>query len=456
MDNTFETFGIYDALTPLDGRNRNKVKALSNLFSELSLNRSRILVEIKYFKLLSNLKLIRRLNTREIKILDYLLNFTPKDYQEVRLLERKVNHDVKALEEYLKIRLAKTSLSDISPMIHFGLTSDDTNNIAYAIILKNCLQKVLWPEIEMITKTLKKMAEKWKDYPLLGRTHGQPAVPTTLGKEIYVFFKRLENELENLKSLKIKAKLTGNVGNLNVHYFIAPRINCLKESAKFVKSFGLVPDLATTQIEPYDSYIQIFHSLIRINNLLTGLCLDFWIYISQGYFYQKKISQEVGSTALPHKINPIYFEGAEGGFGIANALLEFYCRKLSSSRLQRDLSDSTVRRSFGIALGYTLLSYQSVCEALLRVEPNLPKLKEELNNHWEILSEAVQNFLRTKGRIDAYDKTKEFFRGREIDQKKYQQFVKTLKLSEPDEKKLISLTPENYTGYAIEIINFKD
>lgn len=453
MDNFNSKIGIYESLTPLDGRNRNKIKPLADLFSEISLDQYRIHVEIKYFQLLSKLEIVRKLNKNEIKILDSLPYISPKDYLEIRLIEKRVNHDLKAVEEYLKLQLAKTSLRDISSMIHFGLTADDTNNIAYGLMFQNGLINVLLPELDKISKNLNDKIIESQKTPMLGRTHGQPAVPTTLGKEIFVYHQRLNKEIEILKNSKIKAKLTGNIGNLNVHQFIYPQINWLKVSRDFINSLKLEPDMVTTQIEPYDSFIRIFHSLIRINNILSGLCTDFWLYISLGYFFQKNIKTEVGSTALPHKINPIYFEGAEGGFGIANALLEFYCRKLSYSRLQRDLSDSTVRRSFGIALGYCLLSYQSVNEALKRVKPNIEKIKEDLNNHWEILSEAIQNFLRTKGREDAYDKTKEFFLGRKIDQKNYHQFIKSLKLTEIEEKKLMSLSPETYTGYAEEIVN---
>jgi len=443
-----------NTLTPLDGRNYQKVLPLAEIFSELSLDKKRILVEISYLIKLSDNKIIRKLTPVEKK---YLLNisneFSERNYQRIREIEKITNHDLKAVEEFIKEKLRTSSLSDVAEMVHFGLTADDTNNISYALILSEGLKYVIAPEIEKILFNLKAKAEDYKNIPLLGRTHGQPAIPTTIGKEIAVFYQRLNEEFQLLKSLKLKAKLTGNVGNLNVHKLIYPKVDWPKFSRNFIESFGIKADLLTTQIEPYDSYLSFFQSLANINNILLGLCLDFWLYISAGLYLQKNLKQEVGSTALPHKINPIYFEGAEGGFGIANALFDFYCRKLSSSRLQRDLSDSTVRRSFGIAFGYSLLSYQSINEALTRITPNISKLNEELNNHWEVLSEAVQNYLRTKGQKDAYDKTKSYFRGNVITKETYQKFVNSLNLPPIDKKILLNLTPEKYIGYAPELVS---
>ncbi len=444
----------FSAITPLDGRNNNKIQELTPYFSELALDKYRILVEFRYLQKLSEYKVIRKLTKSEHVLISQLINsFNEKDYLRVREIEKQTNHDLKAVEEYIKEKLNKTSLKDVSSMIHFGLTSDDTNNIAYGLMIKESLKNVLIPELKKIENLLKEYAKEYAALPMLGRTHGQPAVPTTVGKEFFVYHKRLGEEIKTLVSSEIEAKCTGNVGNLNVHKFLFPKINWLKFSKEFVESFGLKPDVITTQIEPYDSLIRVFQTISRINNILIGLSIDFWMYISFGYFKQKVIRQEVGSTALPHKVNPIYFEGAEGGFGIANALLEFYSRKLSHSRLQRDLSDSTVRRSFGIAFGYSLLSYQSVVEALSRIEPNTEKIKEDLDSHWEVLSEAIQNFLRTKGYKDAYEKTKQFFRGKTVTQKDVTQFVSGLKLKKADKEKLLELTPEKYTGYAEEIVN---
>lgn len=446
-------FGIEEALTPLDGRNRYKLINLTQYFSELALNKYRVLVELTYFKKLSEYKVIRKLTKSENTLINKIyVSFDKKAYGEIRLIEKSTNHDVKAVEEFIKNKFKKTSLNDLSEMIHFGLTSDDINNCAYALMIKDTLKNIITPEINKILDGLKQNANKHKSIPMLSRTHGQPAAPTTVGKEFLVYYMRLKKELKILESSKIEAKLSGNTGNLNVHKFLFPNINWLEFSKGFIQSLDLQPDMVTTQIEPYDSLIRIFSSLSRMNNVLLGLCVDFWIYVSFGYFKQKVIKAEVGSTALPHKVNPIYFEGAEGGFGIANALLEFYSKKLSYSRLQRDLSDSTIRRSFGIAFAYSLLSYQSINEALKRIEPNKEAIKKDLLEHWEIVSEGLQNFLRTKGLKNAYEKTKQFFRGKIINQKDVAQFIYGLKLNEDDKKMLLQLTPEKYTGYAEEIV----
>lgn len=464
------TYGIEDAITPIDGRNRHKLKSLSPYFSEFALDKYRIKIELEYLKKLSQYKVVRKFSKAELASINRLNDaFCKDDYKRIREIEKVVNHDVKAIEEFIKEKLkpsfaihfaeatrvkkATEGLENIIEMVHFGITSDDTNNLAYGSLIRDSLSTVIIPEIEKSVNILKDYARKYKNIAMLSRTHGQPAVPTTMGKEIAVYVKRLEQELSIIKHTKIRGKLTGNVGNLNVHKFLYPNIDWLKFSQEFVQSLGLEADLFTTQIQPYDSIVRLFDSLKRINNIMLSLCQDMWWYICLGYFKQKVIREEVGSTALPHKINPIYFEGAEGGFGIANAMFKFYDQKLSYSRLQRDLSDSTVRRSFGIAFAYSLLSYQSIVEALNRIEPNQETIKKDLNNHWEILSEAIQNFLRVKGQMNAYDQTKLFFRGRDVNQNDIRKFINGLKLNNKDKEKLLSLTPEKYTGYASEIVD---
>ncbi len=445
-----------DALTPLDGRNRHKLKTLTPFFSDRALNYYRAFIEIEYLKALSSSGVIRKFSNKELDLLTSLLvKLQTRDetgLDMIRQIEKKTNHDVKAVELYLQLNLQNTTLNDITSMVHFGLTSDDINNCAYALMIKHSIQQVIIPSIEKIIEKLSKLIQSSKDIPMLGRTHGQPAAPTTLGKELLVFYQRLVRELAELKKLNIKAKLNGNTGNFNVHKLLLPKTNWLEFSQKFIKTLGLTPDLVTTQIEPYDSLISIFSSLSKINNILLGLCQDLWQYIMLGYFQQQVIKTETGSTALPHKTNPIYFEGAEGGFGIANALLEFYCRKLSYSRLQRDLSDSTVRRSFGIAFGYSLLSYQSVEEGLKRITPNKKVITADLNKHIEILSEPIQNLLRLRGKIDAYEQAKKFFRGKEITVEQLRKFIMNLDLNKEDKKILLDLTPEKYTGYAEKIV----
>ncbi len=446
MDNAF-------ALTPLDGRNRHKLENLSRYFSDFVLNKYRFTIELRYLEKLAEYKVVREFLKKErVIIKDLSDSFSIFDYREIQKIEKKTNHDVKAVEEYVRKKLTKTSLKDIVPMVHFGLTSDDINNIAYALMTKDVIWKIIIPELVKIEKVLKEKVQEYKSIAMIGRTHGQPASGTTLGKEFLVYKKRLEGEMTLLKGHIYQAKLTGNVGNFNAHNFLFPKVNWLKFSSDFIKSLGLRPDLITTQIQPYDNYLQLFGVLLRINNILNGLCTDMWLYASLGYFIQKKIAGEVGSSALPHKINPIYFEGGEGGFGIANSLFEFYIRKLSYSRLQRDLSDNTVRRSWGIAFGYCLLSYQSITEGLSRMSPDLVKIGRDLNEHWEILSEPIQNFLRVKGYVDAYDKTKLFFRGKICGQKEVWQFIRTLDISIKDKKHLQNLTPKSYTGLAQKLV----
>ena len=447
------TFGIEETLTALDGRNRHKLEPLLPYLSELTMNKYRVLVEVWYLQHLSKYGVIRKLTIAENKILQKLAEeFDTAGYRKVRQIERVTNHEMKAVEGYIQQSLQKTSLNDVTEMIHFGLTTDDINNIVYALMIKNSLHNVLIPEIEKGLVLIKEKANQYKKIPMLGRTHGQPAAPTTLGKEIFVYYKRLSNELKLLKSLQFSAKLTGNTGNLNAHKFIYPDVNWLKFSKEFIDSIELTPDFATTQIQPYDSLIRVFDSMRRINNIFLGMCVDLWIYISYNYFKQKVVSAETGSTALPHKVNPIYLEGAEGGFGIANALFEFYSRKLARTRMQRDLSDSTVRRSVNIALAYSLLSYQSIPEALKRIEPNRDVILNDLNSHWEVLSEAIQNFLRYKNYQNAYDKTKSFFRGKVITSKDVEAFIQDLDIDKKDKEFLSKLTPSEYIGCAEDIV----
>ncbi len=448
------TFGIEETLTAIDGRNKHKLTSLTPYLSEGTMNKYRLLVEIKYLKQLSSYRVIRKFSDKEIKILDQIVSdFKPSDYREIREIELKTNHEQKAVEKFIQKKLEKTSLSDVLEMIHFGLTTDDVTNIVYGLMLKETLDNVLKIEINKLLEKLGENAKKYKSLPMLSRTHGQPAAPTTLGKEFLIYYKRLKEELEVLNSAKLSAKLSGNTGNLNAHKKLLPKINWLKFSSEFVKSFELEPDLVTTQIQPYDSYIRIFNSLGRINNILIGLCVDCWLYTSFGYFKLLNVKEEVGSTALPHKINPIYFEGAEGGFGIANALFEFYGRKLSMTRLQRDLSDSTVRRSISIALAYSFLSYQSVSEALKRTEANKDRISEDLQEHFEVLSEVIQNFLRLNGQKEAYDKTKYFFRGRKVTKEDLKKFIYDLNIEKQDKEYLLNLRVENYTGYASDLVD---
>lgn len=453
MSELIFSYGLEETFTPLDGRNRHKLKSLTPYLSELALTKYRISIEVAYLQKLTEIGICRKITTKEKKLLsDFVQNLSRKDYKKIRVIEQSTNHEMKSVEEFIKEALVKTTLKDIASFVHFGLTSEDINNLAYALMLKDSMKNVIIPEIEKIQNKLLADAKTYKSLRMLGRTHGQPALPTTLGKEYLVFAARLQKALAHVKRLDIEGKLTGNIGNFNAQAFVYPKINWLTFSRDFVTSLGLTPNIVTTQINPYDSTLRIFQEFILINTLLIGLCQDFWWYISMGYFTQQVVKKEVGSTALPHKVNPIYFEGAEGGFGVANALFTFFVQKLSYSRLQRDLSDSTVRRSFPIALCYSFLSYQSVGEALSRIVPNKEKLAQDLTNHAEILSEAIQNFLRTRNYTDAYDKTKQFFRGKNVTQADVHTFISSLDISQKDKETLYNLTPETYSGYAEKIV----
>lgn len=450
------TYHITDAITPLDGRNRHKLQALTPFFSELALNKYRIFVEIEYLKALSMHKAVRSFTQKEIAFLDNISQaFDTKSYKKLRAIETITNHDLQAIVVYIQKYLEKSSLRDQVEMVHFGLTSDDINNLAYALMITEALRGVLLPEIKKVEVKLEEMSLTYKNTPMIGRTHGQYAAPTTFGKEMAVFKARLTNEIKTLKSYKLTGKLNGNVGSFNAHTLIYPQVNWIHFSKSFISSLGLVPNLLTTQINPYDSYIILFQTFFRINNILDGLCKDIWMYAMLGYIAQKMIKKEVGSTALPHKVNPIYFEGAEGGFGLANALFSFYSEKLSYSRLQRDLSDSTVRRSFGMAFAYSLLSYQSLVEGLDRITANKVKMEEDLSKHFEILSEAVQNMLRAQGVNAAYQKAKDFFRGAKVTQASYQKFIEGLSIPKEEREKLINLTPQTYMGVAEKLTEYE-
>jgi len=440
-------------ITPIDGRNYHKIEVLSEYFSERALNRERIYVEIEYLLWLSKYNVIRKLTKKELTILTSLSTLTTKDYSHLRDIESRVNHDVKAIELYIQEKIFHTTLRDVASMVHFGLTSDDINSCAYARCMNGAMKNVILPIVIEIHTTLQKQARMFKSLPMLGRTHGQPATGTTYGKELGVFAHRLQKNTAVLKSLRIGAKLSGNVGTFNAHTVVFPHINWLTFSKTFLQHIAVEPEMVTTQIAPYDSYIQLFQTLLHINLILLGLSKDVWLYTMLGYLKQKNVSKEVGSTALPHKINPIYLEGAEGGFEIANALFELYIRKLSYSRLQRDLSDSTVRRSFGTAFSYSLLSCQSILEGLNRTIPNEVRMKEDLLSHFEILSEAIQNYLRAKGCNDAYEKTKQFFRGHVLTKKDVEEFISKLPISKKDKDYLLTLTPLAYTGLACTIVD---
>ncbi|MBI2611903.1 adenylosuccinate lyase [Candidatus Gottesmanbacteria bacterium] len=436
------------AISLLDGRNWDKVKIVSDYFSEFALIKYRVFVEIEYLIFLSTkTKLLRKLSRKEINILRKIeKNFSLKNAVIIKEEEQKINHDVKAVEYFLRQKLQKTSLIDITEFIHFGLTSYDINIPSYALMLNNFRKDFLSIHLENLLAKLKDLIIQSKSMMMLGRTHGQPALPTTMGKELAVYYQRLKREKEILVSIPMEAKLTGAVGNFNALYFIDSKFDWLKFSQDFISFLGLAPNIVTTQILPYDSWIRLFDSLKRLNNILLGLCTDIWWYISFEYFLQKKKEKEVGSSTMSHKINPITFENAEGNLGLANSIFDFFGRKLSYSRLQRDLSDSTVKRNFGLAFGHTLLAWDSLISGINRITPNPHKMEEDLNNHWEIFSEGIQTYLRLKGNKNAYELLKEKTRGKILTKKEIYQLIDSLPIKNNEKRKLKIKDLKEYSG----------
>ncbi len=440
------------AISPLDGRNHLKISSLSEYFSEFALNKYRTKVELEYLLKLSEWKVVRKLSAKETsKIVGIYKDFNLDDYFEIKRIESKTNHDVKAVEYFLRQKLEKAHLDDLTPYLHLGLTSEDTNNLAYGLILREFNEKVLVGELQVIIYRLLEMSKKYKGVEMMARTHGQPAVATTVGKELGNYCYRLSKLQKKLKTFKFEGKLNGAVGNLNAHKTLIPNIDWLKVSRSFVMELGLEPNLYTTQILFYDNWMEYFQAIILVNSVLVDLSINVWQSIMLNIYILQKKEGEVGSSTMPQKVNPINFEHAEGNLLLANSMMEFFVRKLTSSRLQRDLSDSTIRRNFGESLGYTVLGWKSVFEGLNKLSVNKKHLEDELLGHWEILTEAVQTALRLKGDKDGYEKIKKISRGKVINKKSYTKMLNDLGLS--DNKKLQDLNPIKYSGYSIELIN---
>lgn len=438
------------AITSLDGRYYSKISNLSQYFSEFVLNKYRIKVEINYLIFLSNYKVISKLTKKDIALMNHLIEgYNNQDFIRIKEIENKTNHDIKAIEYFLREKLEKCGLKRSVSFIHFGLTSEDINNLAYGIILKNFKEKVLEKEIFQLIKRLKKMAEEYQDIPMLARTHGQPAVGTTVGKELANYLYRLSKQFIKIKSFKFEGKCNGAVGNINALKVALPSKNWIEINKKFVESFGLKPNLYTTQILFYDNWIEFFQIIFLINAILIDLSINIWHYLMLNIFSQKKKNSEVGSSTMPQKVNPINFEQAEGALGLANSMLEFFERKLTHSRLQRDLSDSIIRRSFSEAFGYTILGYKNIQADLDKLTVNREMLFKELDEHWEILTEAVQTVLRLKNDPLAYERVKSFSRGKKMTKEEYFRLLKNLGLE--NNKKLKTLKPKKYLGYAKEL-----
>jgi len=439
------------AISPVDGRYRDKVDELGNYFSEFALIKYRLFVEVEYFIALTEIPLpqLTRLQDPALTELRNLYHhFSLEDASRIKEIEKVTNHDVKAVEYFLKEKFDKIGLSTQKEFIHFGLTSQDINNTAVPCSIQEAIREVYFPIMDELLSKLKELATVWKEIPMLAKTHGQPASPTLLGKEIRVFIERLEIQLQQLTVLPCYAKFGGATGNLNAHHVAYPSVDWVAFSNNFVKNaLQLERSQTTTQIAHYDNYAAIFDCLKRINTILIDLDRDFWSYVSMGYFKQKIKKGEIGSSAMPHKVNPIDFENSEGNLGVANALFEHLSAKLPISRLQRDLTDSTVLRNVGVPFAHTLLSVKSTLKGLGKLLLNEEMINRDLEENWIVIAEAIQTILRREAYPNPYEALKDLTRvNRKIDQAVFQEFIDGLMVSEELKSELRKITPQNYTG----------
>ena len=438
------------AISPLDGRYKKVVSELDGFFSEQALMKARLEVEVKYLVALSRHRALKKdfgLRAADQKTLHSLYeNFDQKEYNAVKRIEAKTKHDVNAVVGYLSQKLEKNGYSKWVPFVHFGLTSEDINNTAYSLLFQRSVNQSLLKSLGELSSLLSLLTSKTKDMPMLSLTHGQPATTTTLGKEMAVFHARLERQLDYIKKHRLLAKFSGATGTFAAHKIAFPKESWVVFSEKFIRDLGLKNNPITTQIEPNDSIAELLHAFVRTNNILTDMCVDIWLYISRNIFTQTSKPGEVGSSTMPHKINPISFENAEGNLELSNASFVFLASRLSRSRLQRDLSGSTLFRNVGVAFGHSLLAYKNIVVGLKRIHPNTKQLSLELENQWSVLAEAIQTVLRKSGDKDAYNKIKKLTRGVPLDRDGYLSLVNKLDLPEKDKQALLDLTPATYSG----------
>lgn len=437
------------AISPVDGRYRSQLEPLAPYFSEFGLIRYRVWVEVEYFLFLAQKKIFTLpAEVKPSRLRKIYIEFTQEDAEQIKATERVTNHDVKAVEYFLKEKLKALGAGDVVEWVHFGLTSQDINNTAIPLSWKDAIEQEYLPMLQNIILSLKKMADEWAGIPMLARTHGQPASPTTLGKEIEVFIERLEGQVRLLSYIPFAAKFGGATGNFNAHHVAFPKTDWEKFGNDFVNNkLGLERMQYTTQIEHYDNLAAQFDALKRINTILIDFARDVWTYVSMDYFKQKTKAGEVGSSAMPHKVNPIDFENAEGNLGIANALYEHLSAKLPISRLQRDLTDSTVLRNIGVPLSHSYLALRSLEKGMGKLLLNKDKLKQDLDNNWAVVAEAIQTILRRENYPQPYEALKELTRGKSsISKEDIHEFITTLKVSAAVKKELKAITPHNYTG----------
>lgn len=450
-------FNALTALSPLDGRYQDKTAVLRPIFSEFGLIKFRVEVEIRWLQQLAShpqIQEVKPLSQQANDSLNHIINsFSLEDAERIKTIERTTNHDVKAVEYFLKEKCEEIAeLAAISEFIHFACTSEDINNTSHALMLKTARQEVLLPQWQTLIDTLKELALHYKDIPLLSRTHGQPATPSTIGKELANVVYRLTRQHNQLQQIDILAKINGAVGNYNAHLAAYPEVDWHTVSQSFIESLGLTWNPYTTQIEPHDYIAEFFDCVARFNTILIDFNRDIWGYISLNHFKQRAIAGEIGSSTMPHKVNPIDFENAEGNLGLANAVMSHLGTKLPVSRWQRDLTDSTVLRNLGVGLGYSLIAYSSVLKGLNKLEVNEPHLRNELDQNWEVLAEPIQTVMRRYGIEKPYEKLKDLTRGKRVDRNTMQQFIDTLNLPQTEKERLKQMTPASYIGFASQLV----
>lgn len=443
------------ALSPVDGRYASKTAELRPWFSEYGLIYHRVLVEIRWLQMLARHPQITEVPDLSVAANEFLekvlQDFDEEDALQVKTIERTTNHDVKAIEYFLKDKVAaQPELQAVSEFIHFACTSEDINNLSYALMLQGGIRQVIEPEMQRIVAAIRELAQRYADQPLLSRTHGQPASPTTLGKEMANVAYRLQRQLDQIQTCEYFGKINGAVGNYNAHLSAYPDVDWQTTAEQFVTSLGLNWNPYTTQIEPHDYIAEIFDAVARFNTILIDFCRDVWGYISLGHFKQKVVAGEVGSSTMPHKVNPIDFENAEGNLGIANALLTHLAQKLPISRWQRDLTDSTVLRTLGVGLGHSLIAYQSALKGISKLEANPVSMQADLDANWEVLAEPIQTVMRRYGIEQPYEKLKALTRGQRITPEGLREFIKNLEMPEAAKAALSQLTPSTYLGNAAE------
>ncbi|WHP46693.1 adenylosuccinate lyase [Mannheimia bovis] len=446
------------ALSPIDGRYQDKVSSLRPIFSEFGLLKFRVEVEVRWLQKLASHAQIKEVPAFSEKANDYLdqivANFSLEDANRIKTIERTTNHDVKAVEYFLKEKCeVLPELQAVNEFIHFACTSEDINNTSHALMLKTAREEVLLPEWKKLIDAVVDLSKRYQHIPLLSRTHGQPASPTTIGKEMANVAYRLQRQYKQLENLEILGKINGAVGNYNAHLSAYPEIDWHTFSQEFVESLGVTWNPYTTQIEPHDYIAEFFDCVARFNTIIIDFDRDMWGYIALNHFKQRTVAGEIGSSTMPHKVNPIDFENSEGNLGLANAVMAHLGQKLPISRWQRDLTDSTVLRNLGVGLGYALIAYASTLKGISKLEVNEQHLRDELNQNWEVLAEPIQTVMRRYGIEKPYEKLKELTRGKRVDEMAMREFIEKLDIPENEKARLKEMTPATYIGYAVELVD---